>query len=188
MNNATNTLVTDFCFAMVKHDGLAMHGDDLIFERLKAKGFVICAQKLVKLDEAQIDTIYCIIADKPFYGRMKTSIISKDALCLIVGGGKDLVETIEALKGSPTTPGTIRGDLSYIHQMKPEQYQAFQKDESITNAATGRSIHDHIFMDDRFHSSEAGADSRQAIACMFTPEEIIKTAADYPAFSKFMSV
>lgn len=161
--------IRDFCFGIIKHDALALDGgEQLILERLAGANAIICARKSTILPGEQLDAIYEDILHKPYYESMRASIIGKTAVCLVIGGKTGIAEVVDELKGKADWPGTIRGDLSYINQMTDEQYQAFLRDEYTHHELTGRPINDHIYMDDRFHSSGAGQESRRGIAAVFS--------------------
>jgi nucleoside diphosphate kinase len=178
--------IEDFCFAIIKHDALA-NGEQLILRRLDEAGVTICARKDIVITPSQLDEIYEDALEKPYYIPMRNSIAGRKAICLIIGGSGGVADTIEALKGGADKSGTIRGDLSYIDQMSNEQYQAFLNGTYTHHAVTGRTIHDHIYMDDRFHSSGAGDETRRGIGAVFSPAEIAGIGAHYPSFARFMA-
>ncbi len=180
-------MVSDFCFVIIKHDALEIKAENLILDRLEKAGLVTCCKKITSLSGEQLDTIYEDVRGEPFYDRMKNMVTGKPAICLVVGGVSDVSKTAKLLKGKPTEPGTIRGDLSYLHQLTAEQKQAFEAGTYVTHEKTGRSIHDHIFMDDRFHSSETSADSRRAMMSVFTIKELNDIYIKYPAFNQFIN-
>lgn|GEM_PF-5748330 len=187
-NNLAVQPVEDFCFCIIKYDALALgNGKDLILDRLKNAGLTVCIIKAMTLTEKQLDAIYENITEKSYYLPMRSTIVNKPAFCLIIGGKAGVAESVDVLKGKPTVAGTIRGDLSYINQMSPEQYQAFLEGRYTHHEQTGRPINDHIHMDDRFHSSEAGQDSRRAILSVFSGKDIARVAAEYPSFGEFMA-
>lgn len=180
--------IEDFCFAIIKHDGLALaNGEQLILKRLDEAGMTICARKDITITASQLDAIYEDALEKPYYIPMRDSIAGKKAACLIIGGSVGVADMVEALKGDADKSGTIRGDLSYINQMSDEQYQAFLDGAYTHHAETGRTIHDHIYMDDRFHSSGAGDETRRGITAVLSPAEVASIGAQYPAFTRFMA-
>jgi nucleoside diphosphate kinase len=187
-NKIPFTELEDFCFGIIKYDALALNGGEkLISERLKTAGLTICARKETTITPKQLDSIYAGTLDKPYYIPMRDSIVGKKAVCLIIGGARDVSNVVVELKGEVDKPGTIRGDLSYINQMTNKQYQAYLDGRYTHHPDTGRSIHDHIHMDDRFHSSGAENDSRRGISAVFSDAEIATIGQEYPAFKQFMS-
>lgn len=76
------------------------------------KGLQICGLKMMQLDDKILSEHYAHLAGKPFFQRVKDSMMDTPvvAMCL---SGVDAVETVRALAG-PTNgrkaaPGTIRG-------------------------------------------------------------------------------
>ncbi len=80
-----------------------------VFEK---KGLQICGLKMMQLDDKILSEHYAHLAGKPFFQRVKDSMMDTPvvAMCL---SGVDAVEAVRALAG-PTNgrkaaPGTIRG-------------------------------------------------------------------------------
>ena len=80
-----------------------------IFEK---KGFRICGMKMMQLTDELLSEHYAHLAEKPFFQRVKDSMMTAPvvALCL---EGVDAIATVRTLAG-PTNgrsaaPGTIRG-------------------------------------------------------------------------------
>lgn len=80
-----------------------------VFEK---KGLQICGLKMMQLDDEILNEHYAHLAGKPFFQRVKDSMMNTPvvAMCL---SGVDAVEAVRALAG-PTNgrkaaPGTIRG-------------------------------------------------------------------------------
>lgn len=114
-----------------------------IFER---KGLRLCGMKMMQLDDKILSEHYAHLASKPFFQRVKDSMMNGPvvALCL---AGVDAIATVRALAG-PTNgrnaaPGTIRGSYCMSFQENivhasdsPEAAQAelnrfFRRDEII---------------------------------------------------------
>ena len=87
-----------------------------IFEK---KGFRICGMKMMQLTDALLSEHYAHLAEKPFFQRVKDSMMTAPvvALCL---EGVDAIATVRTLAG-PTNgrnaaPGTIRGSYCVSFQ------------------------------------------------------------------------
>lgn len=87
-----------------------------IFEK---KGLQICGMKMMQLDDAILSEHYAHLSAKPFFQRVKDSMMTAPvvALCL---AGVDAVAAVRALAG-PTNgrlaaPGTIRGNYCMSFQ------------------------------------------------------------------------
>ena len=87
-----------------------------IFEK---KGLQICGMKMMQLDDASLSEHYAHLSAKPFFQRVKDSMMTAPvvALCL---AGVDAVAAVRALAG-PTNgrlaaPGTIRGNYCMSFQ------------------------------------------------------------------------
>lgn len=80
-----------------------------IFER---KGLQICGMKMMQLTDGLLSEHYAHLSDKPFFQRVKDSMMTAPvvALCL---SGVDAVASVRALTGATNgrkaEPGTIRG-------------------------------------------------------------------------------
>lgn len=87
-----------------------------IFEK---KGLKICGMKMMQLTDALLSEHYAHLASKPFFQRVKDSMMTAPvvALCL---SGVDAIAAVRALAG-PTNgrnaaPGTIRGSYCMSFQ------------------------------------------------------------------------
>ena len=87
-----------------------------IFEK---KGLQICGMKMMQLDDAILSEHYAHLSIKPFFQRVKDSMMTAPvvAICL---AGVDAVAAVRALAG-PTNgrlaaPGTIRGNYCMSFQ------------------------------------------------------------------------
>lgn len=87
-----------------------------IFEK---KGLHLCGMKMMMLTDELLSEHYAHLADKPFFQRVKDSMMSAPvvAMCL---EGVDAIEVVRTLAG-PTNgrkaaPGTIRGSYSMSFQ------------------------------------------------------------------------
>ena len=95
----------------------ALAGETIsIFEK---KGLQICGMKMMQLDDAILSEHYAHLSAKPFFQRVKDSMMTAPvvALCL---AGVDAVAAVRALAG-PTNgrlaaPGTIRGNYCMSFQ------------------------------------------------------------------------
>ena len=113
-----------------------------IFER---KGLQICGMKMMQLTDEVLSEHYAHLSDKPFFQRVKDSMMTAPvvALCL---SGVDAIASVRALTGATNgrkaEPGTIRGSYCMSFQENivhasdsPEAAEAelkrFFKDEEI---------------------------------------------------------
>ena len=115
-----------------------------IFEK---KGFRICGMKMMQLTDALLSEHYAHLAEKPFFQRVKDSMMTAPivALCL---EGVDAIATVRTLAG-PTNgrnaaPGTIRGSYCVSFQ------------ENIV------------------HASDSSETAKVELARFFKPEEIFE--------------
>ena len=115
-----------------------------IFEK---KGFRICGMKMMQLTDELLSEHYAHLAEKPFFQRVKDSMMTAPvvALCL---EGVDAIATVRTLAG-PTNgrnaaPGTIRGSYCVSFQ------------ENIV------------------HASDSSETAKVELARFFKPEEIFE--------------
>ncbi|MBP3228912.1 MAG: nucleoside-diphosphate kinase [Bacteroidaceae bacterium] len=116
-----------------------------VINRFERKGLRIAGLKMMQLTDAILSEHYAHLADKPFFQRVKDSMMACPvvALCL---EGVDAIEVVRTLAG-PTNgrkapAGTIRGDYSMSFQ------------ENIV------------------HASDGPETARAEVARFFRPEEI----------------
>lgn len=90
-----------------------------VINRFERKGLRIAGLKMMQLTDAVLSEHYAHLADKPFFQRVKNSMMACPvvALCL---EGVDAIEVVRTLAG-PTNgrvapAGTIRGDYSMSFQ------------------------------------------------------------------------
>ena len=86
-----------------------------ILSRLEARGLVLRAAKLVRVDERLAGEHYAEHREKPFFGELVEFITSAPTLALVVEG-EGAIATVRTTMGatnpSNAAPGTIRGDLA----------------------------------------------------------------------------
>lgn len=87
--------------------------------RFERKGLRLAGMKMMQLDDAILNEHYAHLADKPFFQRIKDSMMATPVICCCYEG-VDAVETVRAMTGATngrkSTPGTIRGDFSVSFQ------------------------------------------------------------------------
>ena len=86
-----------------------------IIQRFEQKGFIICGMKMMQLDEKILDEHYSHLTEKPFYPRIKKSMMASPVLVLCVSG-VNAIPVVHSMAGVTNgriaAPGTIRGDFS----------------------------------------------------------------------------
>jgi len=87
-----------------------------IFEK---KGLHLCGLKMMQLDDALLSEHYAHLADKPFFQRVKDSMMAAPVVAMC-WSGVQAIEVVRTLAG-PTNgraalPGTIRGTYSMSFQ------------------------------------------------------------------------
>ena len=114
-----------------------------IFEK---KGFRICGMKMMQLTDALLSEHYAHLAEKPFFQRVKDSMMTAPvvALCL---EGVDAIAAVRTLAG-PTNgrnaaPGTIRG--SYCVSFQENIVHASDSPETATVELARFFKHEKIF-------------------------------------------
>lgn len=87
--------------------------------RFERKGLRLAGMKMMQLDDALLSEHYSHLADKPFFQRVKDSMMVCPVICCCYEG-VDAVETVRLMTGATTgrkaAPGTIRGDFSMSFQ------------------------------------------------------------------------
>ena len=116
-----------------------------VIKRFEQKGFHLCGMKMMQLDDAVLSEHYAHLASKPFFQRVKDSMMAAPVIAMC-WEGVDAVEAFRKLtgvtNGRKAEPGTIRGDFSMSFQ------------ENIV------------------HASDSPETAKVEIDRFFTPEEI----------------
>lgn len=130
-----------------------------VFER---KGLQICGMKMMQLTDELLSEHYAHLSDKPFFQRVKDSMMTAPvvALCL---SGVDAVASVRALTGATNgrkaDPGTIRGTYCMSFQENivhasdsPEtaavELKRFFKEDEILEWKESR--FDYLYANDEF--------------------------------------
>jgi nucleoside-diphosphate kinase len=100
---------------LIKPDAVrrALAGE--ILARIEARGFTVCAGKLLTVDRELADRHYAEHREKPFFGELVEFITSGPTWALVVEGEGAIAtmrKTIGATNPANAEPGTIRGDLA----------------------------------------------------------------------------
>jgi len=87
--------------------------------RFERKGLRLAGMKMMQLNDEILDKHYAHLATKPFFQRIKDSMMAAPVICCCYEG-VDAVETVRAMTGSTNArkaaPGTIRGDFGMSFQ------------------------------------------------------------------------
>ena len=87
--------------------------------RFERKGLRLAGMKMMQLTDEILNEHYAHLADKPFFQRIKDSMMATPVICCCYEG-VDAVETVRTLtgltNGRKSAPGTIRGDYSVSFQ------------------------------------------------------------------------
>ena len=87
--------------------------------RFERKGLRLCGMKMMQLTDELLDKHYAHLASKPFFQRIKNSMMAAPVVCCCYEG-VDAVETVRTMTGSTNgrkaAPGTIRGDFGMSFQ------------------------------------------------------------------------
>ena len=90
-----------------------------VITRLERKGLRITAMKMAMLDDEILRQHYAHLVDRPFFPRIKASMMSTPVVVMCVRG-KEAVQVVRAMtgvtNGRNANPGTIRGDYSMSGQ------------------------------------------------------------------------
>lgn len=90
-----------------------------VISRFERKGLIIAGMKMIKLTDKILDEHYAHLVDRPFFPRIKASMMSTPVVVMCVRG-KDAVQVVRAMtgvtNGRNANPGTIRGDYSMSGQ------------------------------------------------------------------------
>ena len=87
--------------------------------RFERKGLRLCGMKMMLLTDEILNKHYAHLATKPFFQRIKDSMMAAPVVCCCYEG-VDAVETVRTMTGSTNgrkaAPGTIRGDYGMSFQ------------------------------------------------------------------------
>ncbi|OJU53447.1 MAG: nucleoside-diphosphate kinase [Bacteroidales bacterium 45-6] len=90
-----------------------------VITRFERKGLQIVGTKMIQLDNAILDEHYAHLVDRPFFQRIKDSMMSIPVIVLCLQG-IDAVDVVRCLvgctNGREAAAGTIRGDFSIAVQ------------------------------------------------------------------------
>lgn len=97
--------------------GRAIAGE--IISRFEKKGLIIAGMKMMQLNDEILDEHYAHLKDRPFFPRIKASMMATPVVAMCVKG-IDAVQVVRAMtgvtNGRKAAPGTIRGDYSMSGQ------------------------------------------------------------------------
>ena len=100
---------------LIKPDAIERGLAGELVRRFEARGLVMRAMKLVRVDRDLAERHYAEHVEKPFFGELVTFITSAPTLALVLEG-EGAISVVRATMGAtdPATaaPGTIRGDLA----------------------------------------------------------------------------
>lgn len=90
-----------------------------IINRFERKGLIIAGMKMIQLNDKLLDEHYAHLIDRPFFPRIKASMMATPVVVMCVKG-KGAVQVVRAMtgvtNGRNAAPGTIRGDYSMSGQ------------------------------------------------------------------------
>jgi nucleoside-diphosphate kinase len=105
-----------------------------IINRFERKGLRLAGMKMVQLTDEVLSEHYAHLADKPFFQRVKNSMMANPAIVCCLEG-VDAIQVVRTLTGSTNgrvaAPGTIRGDYS----MSPQENIVHASDSPESAAA-----------------------------------------------------
>lgn len=85
-----------------------------IIARIEKRGLIICAMKMMQLDEAILREHYAHLVDKPFFPQIVQSMTACPVVALVLKG-VDVVDVFRTMtgvtNGRKAAPGTLRGDF-----------------------------------------------------------------------------
>jgi nucleoside-diphosphate kinase len=100
---------------LVKPDGIQRGLIGEIIGRFERKGLKLIGLKMMQLSDVLLDAHYAHLADKPFFGDIKTFMKSTPIVAMAWEGGEGAVASVRILvgptKGHEAPAGTIRGDF-----------------------------------------------------------------------------
>ncbi len=101
--------------------------------RFEQKGLRLAGMKMMQLTDELLNEHYAHLANKPFFQRIKNSMMAAPVICCCYEG-VDAVETVRTMTGTTNArkaaPGTIRGDFGMSFQEN-----IIHTSDSIENAA-----------------------------------------------------
>jgi nucleoside-diphosphate kinase len=101
--------------------------------RFEQKGLRLAGMKMMQLTDELLNEHYAHLANKPFFQRIKNSMMAAPVICCCYEG-VDAVETVRTMTGATNArkaaPGTIRGDFGMSFQEN-----IIHTSDSIENAA-----------------------------------------------------
>lgn len=90
-----------------------------VTSRFERKGLILAGTKMIQLDDAILNEHYAHLKDKPFFQRVKNSMMASPVI-VQCWEGTDAVSVVRALvgktNGREAAAGTIRGDYSISFQ------------------------------------------------------------------------
>ena len=100
---------------LIKPDAIRRGLTGEILSRFEARGLVVRATKLLRVDTALAERHYTEHREKPFFGELVSFITSAPTLALVLEGESAISAvrtTMGATNPASAAPGTIRGDLA----------------------------------------------------------------------------
>lgn len=90
-----------------------------IIKRFENKGLQVCGMKMMQLTHEILNEHYAHLADRPFFGRIKDSMMASPVIVCCFKG-VDAIRVVRSMAGVTNSreaaPGTIRGDFSMSMQ------------------------------------------------------------------------
>jgi len=100
---------------LLKPDALQRDLVGAVLGRFERKGLKIIGMKMIKLEDAVLDTHYAHIADKPFFKDVKAFMMSTPVVAMVLEG-QDAIAAVRLIlgptRGYEADAGSIRGDFS----------------------------------------------------------------------------
>ena len=159
-------------FAMVRPDAMDCHLDSEIIHRIEQSGLHILKRKISTLSEEHVDGIYRNLLNRPYYQPLRSSLVGRVAMSLIVGGSDNVSAQLTAMKGSAEdTCGTIRGDLSAGHLLNGDLYTDYIN-EQLSPAQLDSPEWSKVLRDDRIHTDETSEEAMNSIHTIFSRYEL----------------
>lgn len=110
--------MSDRTLVLLKPDAVERGLVGEILGRFEAKGLVIAAMDLRRLDAATLERHYAEHVDKPFYPELVQFMSRGPVVALALEGPEDTWEVVRTMMGTTNprnaAPGTIRGDLGIL--------------------------------------------------------------------------
>jgi len=128
----------DRSVVLIKPDGVQRGLVGEVMKRFEQKGLKLVGLKMISLTDAVLDEWYVHHKDKPFFGSLKSYMMSYPVVAML-WEGIEAATTIRTLlgvtKGRAAAPGTIRGDFAMSQQYNlvhaSESTEAAEKEESL---------------------------------------------------------